>query len=193
MRENIKKAQEKMKKDYKKRTARGRAYEELKVGDKVLMFKSRDDGRKSKHGLGDHYTGPYVIVEVKGFSAKLKNSKGVILKKMVPFDNLKKFYSEDDSTEDDKQDKAENNDEKEPTFEESQHSPKPRSSKEEATEYVTTMFEDGTLLQLVDLIVAINVPDSSSHNTCPVSSFAAEVGFCVVLLLLFQNRAYVAL
>ena len=70
MRDNIKTAQEKQRKDYK-RTARGRTYEEFKVGGKVLIVKSRDANRKAKQGLGPHYTGPYVKVEVEGVNERL--------------------------------------------------------------------------------------------------------------------------
>ena len=70
----------------------------------MLMLKSRDANRKAKHGLGDQYTGPYVIVEVKGVSARLKNEKGVILKKMVTFDRLKQFHSAEGKDREEEQD-----------------------------------------------------------------------------------------
>ena len=210
MRDNIKTAQEKQRKDYKKRTARGRTYEEFKVGDKVLMEKSRDANRKAKQGLGPHYTGPYVIVEVKGLNARLKNENGVVLKKTVSFNRLKKFHSERDQEstrqqdadddqetdnthkskprEDDHRQKTENTQNSMPTTDEKKTNSKTKmpesSSKENVTTYISTMFEDGQLQQLINLVAAIDLPKPTSqqqqpfwNNTCPVSSFAAEVGW----------------
>ncbi|XP_060584392.1 uncharacterized protein LOC132740495 [Ruditapes philippinarum] len=92
VKQNIKTAQEKQKKDYKKRKSVG--YHEFGVGDTVKLFNSK---KKAKKGivLEENYLGPYEIINITGKKCSLKCKKsGKVLKSNQNIDNIKHFKKE---------------------------------------------------------------------------------------------------
>ncbi|XP_048846977.1 uncharacterized protein LOC125717765 [Brienomyrus brachyistius] len=88
--ENISKSQEKQKQAYAKRIQKKYQNTDYHVGDEVLLFNMRKQGRKGGRTEPD-FTGPYVIQAICGKLVTLSISKGATLKNKYNVNHIKPY------------------------------------------------------------------------------------------------------
>ena len=153
VKENMKKAQEKQKKDFKKNSQRGRKFIHFSIGDKVLVHNSRRYNKKSKANLAQNYDGPYIVVNIEGTKVTLKNEKGLVLKKQYSVDRLKLFQEENTGSEE--KPKEEHPAEARPYEEYSAEEESKRDTNNlnlrlEVVDFINTICESGEYKRLLD-------------------------------------------
>lgn len=88
--ENISKSQEKQKQAYAKRVQKKYKNTVYGVGDEVLLFNMRKQGRKGGR-IEPDFTSPYAIQSICGKLVTLSNSEGVTLKSKYNVNHIKPY------------------------------------------------------------------------------------------------------
>ena len=185
------KGQQKEKKDYEKRSEKGRKFIPFKVGDTVLTHNLRKYNKNSKANLGQNYEGPYIIVEIVGKHVTLKNRKDQVLKKKININQIKSFVTDSTEAQQNENDKNETITKEETPIKEQTE----QEMKRKVDYYVSSIKKDGQFQALLDVAMKLDVvkkaPNPQQHlywvTHCPVYSFWSEVMLSITYYWHYHN------